>query len=447
MTHHAHNDIERENAKQWADEARAPRPSGGDRPPVTVCLADLPVEQIDWLWPKFIAVGKITIIGGMPDTGKTMLTADIAARLSAGRPWPDTPNTPNPAAGVLFLNGEDGLSDTINPRLVAAGANRAVIHAVALMGEPGQKAQRWFTLDDLPTLERAVGETPNCRLVIIDPAAAFLGEVSENSNAEVRSLLGPLADMASRLGVAIVLVTHTNKAVGQRAMHRLLGSVAWSGAARTAWIVMADPDDPDRRFLLNLKNNLSKDKSGLAYRIVNPGRLDWESGAVTITADEVLAAEASSGEERTAVEEAMDFLSERLASGAVPGLTVYEEARQAGITKKTLERAKGKLGVVSKPAAFRAPWVWQLPEPKGSGSHTSPSSPEIATPTGMAKCGADGELCAPDPEEWEERAAVLEHEQGRSREDAEAIARGELGGGNNTGKLESRTGALWHRVT
>lgn len=337
---------------------------GDDLGPVTVCLADIEPEPVEWLWEGRIPIGKITIIGGRPGVGKTMLSTYLAARVTTATPWCDGA-APCKLGSVLLVNGEDGLADTLRPRCDAAGADPAKIHALDILGDVPGRSVRWFTMDDIPRLKRAIGEAPDCRLVIIDPAGAFLGDRNENSNGEVRGLLGPLAALAAELRIAIVLIMHLNKSQGTDAMRRFLGSVGWAGAARAAWMIAEDPQDPTdpkRVLMLSVKSNLGAKMHGLAYRIGgDPPSLQWCDGPVTITADELVSMEGKGGEDPSKLEEAGRWLLQFLAAGPVTALTVQEQASKANIRWRTLERASTDLRIVKRPMGPRAPWVWELP--------------------------------------------------------------------------------------
>ncbi len=342
--------------------------------PVLLNLADVAPEPIRWLWPGRIALGKLTLIAGDPGLGKSLLSLDVAARVSTGSGWPDAPHEAGPPGGVVLLSAEDDAGDTIRPRLDAAAADVSrvtMLQAIHPGGGTGGDSGRPFNLaEDLPALEDAVRAVPDCRLVIIDPVTAYLGgAVDSHKAAEVRALLAPLGALAARCGVAVLAVTHLNKSAGGPAIYRAMGSLAFAAAARAAWAVTRDRDDPRRRLMLPLKNNLAPDLGGLAYSIEAMGAggqpvLAWEPEPVALSADEALGPDRGDG---GATERAAEWLADALADGPQPARELFERAERAGIRKRTLERAKGRVGAVAVKGGFGAGWEWRIiPEDRQS---------------------------------------------------------------------------------
>jgi len=261
-----------EDAPAWTlkTDAKASAPAGG---PVMVSLADVEAKPVRWLWPSRIALGKLTLLVGDPKVGKSFITLDLAARVSRGDGWPDCPACTSAPGGVVLLSAEDDLGDTIRPRLDAAGADVSRIKALVAVKrfdfKAGGERQCFFDLsEDLAAMEQAILDVPDCRLVVIDPITAYLGAADSHKNAEIRGLLAPLSEIASRRRVAIVAVTHLRKGEG-RAMYRAIGSIAFTAAARAVFSVSKDKDDPtgQRRLVLPVGNNLGNDTTGLAYRL------------------------------------------------------------------------------------------------------------------------------------------------------------------------------------
>lgn len=341
------------------------------------CLADVEPTAIRWLWPGRIALGKITMIAGHPGLGKSFLTCDFAARVSAGLPWPDVRDL-CPQGQVLILNGEDDPSDTIRPRLDAAGADVSKVHFIDGVDSTREGEIDPFELArDTRLLRDHIEATPDVRLLVIDPVSAYIGQVDDHRNSEVRGLLRPLADLAHETGVAIVLVTHLNKGVGE-AINRVIGSIAWAAAARAAWAVIRDPDDEKRRLLLCLKNNIGLESLGMAYRIASPpgegdlaalsavGRVEWESEPLSVRADDVLGAPRGEGvlDLAPARAEAVGFLRELLKHGPVASEQIKIEAKSADVKWASVRRAKETIGIVARKVGFgeKAGWCWVLPE-------------------------------------------------------------------------------------
>ena len=341
--------------------------------PVLTCLADVQAEPIRWLWPERIALGKVTLLVGDPGLGKSFITLDMAARVSTGTPWPDCPQILNPVGGVVLLSAEDDLADTIRPRLDAAGADVSRImamEAVKVAEINGPERQGLFNLaKDIDALAHAIEQTPGCRLVILDPITAYLGGTDSHKNAEIRSLLAPLSDLASNHGVAVVAVTHNRKGDGS-AIHRAMGSLAFIAAARAAFSVGKDPGDPTgrRRFMVPTKNNIGNDETGLAYTLASASCNDtavveWEADPVEISADDLLATYTtkSPGPDPVERDEATVWLAEALADGPRPAKELLAQAKKDGISEGTLKRAKRELGVIASKDGWDGGWVWRLP--------------------------------------------------------------------------------------
>ena len=335
--------------------------------PVLVRMCDVQVEQVDWLWPGRFALGKLTLISGDPGLGKSFVTLDMAARVSRGLAWPDAPGVATIPGGVVLLGAEDALADTVRPRLDAAGADVNRIVAIqAIESRVDKGTQRTFDLArDLLALEAAIQSVEGCRLIVIDPISAYLGGVDSHKNSDVRGLLAPLGAIAARHHVAVVAISHNNKATGGQAIHRTMGSVAFVAAARAAWLVCKDKDDPSRRLLLPIKNNNAPDLGGLAYRIESTGadgcpKVRWELGAVMMSADEALGGDLGG---QSKLDDAIGFLSNNLRDGPKPTATLLAAAKEAGFSERTIDRAKSASGVRARKEAFGGPWVWELGEP------------------------------------------------------------------------------------
>lgn len=374
LVEHRGGDVDpiRAEVEALADKTTAttPKPAPIDGAPVVVRLADVQPEPVAWLWPGRFALGKLTLIAGDPGLGKSFLTLDMASRVSTGAGWPDRPSERITPGGVVLLSAEDAIADTIRPRLDAAGADVArivALEAIRSVGDNGRESARAFDLSrDLPALEAAIRSVEGCRLVVIDPVTAYLGGVDSHKNAEIRGLLAPLGAIAERHRVAVVAVTHLNKSGGGPAIYRAMGSLAFAAAARAAWAVSKDKDDPRRRLLLPIKNNIAPDTGGLAYRIEPLGvdgcpALAWEPDPVSISADDALAGDRDDGGGRTERDDAADWLRDLLAHGPRPARDLERDARDAGYSIATVRRAKAASGVVSRKPAFGGPWEWVLP--------------------------------------------------------------------------------------
>jgi len=331
--------------------------------PVLRRFSDIEPEALRWLWPGRVPLGKLTLLIGDPGLGKSLVTIDIASRVTRGASFPDGAECER--GEVLFLSAEDDAADTIRPRLDGAGADVSRVHtldAVRVQLTDGKTSEKAFSLEtDIGHLESALDRHPNIRLVVVDPLSAYLGGTDSHSNAEIRGLLSPLAAMAARRKVAVLCVTHLRKSPGN-AVHRAIGSIAFAAAARAVWAVAPDPADVECRLLLAVKQNLSASAAGMAFRILAPGgtaRVEWEAGVVNLTANDVLGGvELQQGQ--SARSEAIEWLRDLLADGPVAQGTIRSEAESAGLSWATVRRAKDALGVVAKKSTYHGGWEWRL---------------------------------------------------------------------------------------
>jgi hypothetical protein len=334
------------------------------------CIADVEPRPVRWLWPGRIARGKVFMLAGHPGLGKSQLCVSIATIVTTGGLWP-VDRTRSERGTVLIFSAEDDPEDTIRPRLEAAGADLTRVHvleAVAVREADGSMKRRGFSLaEDMPRLAAKLAEMQDVALVIIDPISAFLGDTDSHQNAAVRAVLAPLADVAAKHGAAVIAVSHLRKSTAGEPMHNITGSLAFVAAARAAYIVAKDQADPQRRLLLPAKNNLGDDQTGYAFRIepatlpsgIATSRVTWELERVTVTAEEALAPP-EDREERSALEEAADFLRAILADAPVPAKKVYAEANDAGHSQRTIRRAAKAAGVEQFKDGMKGGWLWKL---------------------------------------------------------------------------------------
>lgn len=353
----------RELVSAWAASPVFEPGTEAKHAPVGTLVSEVQSERVSWLWPGRIPFGKLTVLDGDPGLGKSALTVDLAARVSVGRPWPD--KTPINAAGVVLLNAEDGLADTIRPRLEAAGANLDRVLALATV--PDGDSERLLSIpEDLPIIKRGI-ERVGAALVVVDPLMAFLsGDVNGHRDQDVRRALAPLAILAEETGAAVVVVRHLNKATGGAAIYRGGGSIGIVGAARSALLVAKDPEDEDRRVLAPLKANLGPPAPSLAFSLEEAanGAVRVEFRGETRHGAEALLAAPSDPEERSALDEAREFLADALKDGPVGAVEVKKDAQKADVKDATLRRAKTTLGVRSRKEPDGL-WSWSLPSETG----------------------------------------------------------------------------------
>jgi hypothetical protein len=339
---------------------------------VTVSLADVVPERVDWLWPGRLPLGKVVVLDGDPSVGKSTAAVDFAARVSTGRAWPD--GAANRRGSVLLLSAEDGLADTIRPRLDAAGGDPANVHAlteVRYLDEDNQEQVRPVSLSDLAAIEHAVRKT-SAVLIVIDVLMAFLpSKVDSHRDQDVRGVLSGLAAMAERTRSCVLLLRHLNKAAGGSAMYRGGGSIGIIGAARVGMLAAIDPDDQTRRVLAGVKSNLAPMPDALAYALVDSpdhgcARIEW-LGTSTHSAGALLAGPRDD-DERTERDEARDWLLDYLKRDddqgwEAPSALIKKAAHAEGISERTLKRAKASAGVghYSTKTTPRSTW-WTHPD-------------------------------------------------------------------------------------
>ena len=368
--------------------------------PDLVCAADVAPVAVRWLWPGRVPLGKVTLVVGDPGCGKSLLALDIAARVTRGLPWPDQAapsqeplvsregaaaeggaletreakrETPCPVGSVVLLSAEDDLADTIRPRFDAAGGEAGRL--VELRSARRGQGRRGFSLaSDLDALRQAIEETGEVRLIILDPLTAYLGGMAGHGNAQVRALLAPLAELAEEANAAVVAVTHLNKNARVSLIYRAMGSLGFVAASRAVWAVLPDREEPGRMLLAPIKCNLAERPTALAFRIVrSPGAtgapaLAWEPEPVEFaTGDERWTARVPRDAEWRA---AAEWLREALARGAVSCEKVEELAREKGIPRYSLLRAKRHIGAVADRDASHYSWVWRLPGAEAPGPLT-----------------------------------------------------------------------------
>ncbi len=247
----------------------------------TTCLLGIKPQPLDWLIPDLLPLGKLFVLAGDGGLGKSSATLHIAADLSQGRCCCGLTYDKPAHARTLLVSCEDDLADTIVPRLLAHNANLGMIDKVngliktypIVEGERRVSEKIPFSLAQVKPLGDWLTVHPDCRLVVIDPATAFVGAagIDDHRDSELRSLLGPLHELAGERKISIVLIMHCNKGGAAKATNRVLGGVGYVNASRAAFLVCQDPDDKTRRLMLPLKYNLTGDQDVTA-EVTPPAR-------------------------------------------------------------------------------------------------------------------------------------------------------------------------------
>ena len=326
------------------------------------------VEQIEWLLYPFIPFGKVTIIQGDPGEGKTTMVLQIIAKLTRGEPIllkqqsqkeaqkdskenlkqkvlsQDNPIQP---VNVIYQTAEDGLGDTIKPRLLAAGADCSRVQVIDDREQP-------LTMLDV-RLEEAIMQT-KARMVVLDPIQGFLGtDVDMHRANEIRPLMKRVAVLAEKYHCAIILIGHMNKNSNGKSSYRGLGSIDFQAAARSVLIVGRLKDEPETRVMCHVKSSLAPEGKSVAFRLDKETGFQW-IGEYDISADDLLSGDARGQKSRIAKE----FLLDILADGGMAQKKIEEEASKQGIKKKTLRNAKQELEIDSIKRGNQ--WFWILSE-------------------------------------------------------------------------------------
>ncbi len=308
-------------------------------------MEDIKCENVEWLWYPFVPYGKITIIQGDPGEGKTTLVLQMIAKLTRGETIINS-ETKEPI-NVIYQTAEDGLSDTIKPRLVAANADCSKVLVIDDKETP-------LTMLDV-RLEKAISET-GARLVVLDPIQGFLGaDVDRHRANEIRPVMKHIAEIAEKYRCAIILVGHMNKNSNGKSSYRGLGSIDFQAAARSVLIVGRVKGEPEVRVVCHVKSSLAPEGKSIAFRLDKEEGFQW-IGEYDVSVDDLLAAD-NRGQK---VREAKEFLKEILKSGSMTQKEISEEAENHGIKNKTLWNAKSDLKVES--VKIGNQWFWMLPK-------------------------------------------------------------------------------------
>ena len=317
--------------------------------------SEVPVKSVEWLWYPYIPYGKVTVLQGEAGDGKSTLILKLAAMLTRGEPMPFTDGEGAEPVNVIYQSTEDDADDTIVPRFIAAGGDTDRLLFI-------NEKEQYLSFSDERLLE-AIRQT-KAKLIVLDPLSAYIGEsTSINSANEVRRQFRPLIDIAKEQGCAILIVHHMNKAIGQKALNRGVGSVDIVGAARSVLLVgRTDKERPDERILAQVKSNLAPTGNAILFSVDESG-IHWLEETAR-TADEVLGnVFAGVGRPDEQMQKAKEMLSALLAdTQPKPQSEVMRHLKEAGVSESTAKKAKALLGIRSVKQGVQ--WFWFLPEGK-----------------------------------------------------------------------------------
>lgn len=308
-------------------------------------MSEVQSQEIEWLWYPFIPYGKLTIIQGDPGDGKTTLVLNIAAKLSKGEGLDEQMKVTEPV-NVIYQTAEDGLADTVKPRLELAGAD---CEKIAVIDESDKSLSM---IDE--RLEEAIIKT-GAKLLILDPIQAYLGGGMDMNRAnEARDMTKKLGALAEKTKCAIILIGHMNKAAGNKAAYRGMGSIDFFAVARSVLLVGRVEGEENLRAVVQIKNNLAAFGHPKAFALSEDG-FHW-MGDYEITVDEVLGGIAPKANKMELAKRLLRDLAEM--QNAVQSNEIFDLAEEQGISKRTLENAKKELGIRAK--KINNSWYWEL---------------------------------------------------------------------------------------
>lgn len=311
-------------------------------------MSDVKLQSVDWLWYPYIPFGKITIIQGDPGEGKTTLVLRLAAVCSTGTALPGMDK--REPFTVLYQTAEDGLGDTIKPRLIDAGADENMIFCI-------DESDQCLSLLD-KRIEDAIVQT-GAKLMILDPVQGYLGDkVDMNRANEIRSVLKKVSAVAERTGCAIVLVGHLNKAQGSNSSYRGLGSIDFRAAARSVLLVGRLKKEPHVRVIVHDKSSLAPEGKSMAFNLGNENGFSWLEGYSDITADELLCG--YSNETKTSIAERL--IRDMLEDGREVNVNkILSAAKGKDISERTVNNAKSRIPNIQTRKVGKG-WVWSMPK-------------------------------------------------------------------------------------
>ena len=318
-------------------------------------MEDVVSKEVEWLWYPYIPYGKITIIEGDPGEGKKTLVLKLAAALSRGLPLPCDDDKEYEPIHIIYQTAEDGIEDTIKPRLEKAGADCSMIRVI-------DETDKELSMTD-DRLEQAIIDT-GARLIILDPIQAYIGATVDMHRAnEIRPVLKHLGIIAEKHNCAIILIGHMNKASGSKSTYRGLGSIDIQATARSVLLVARLRDKPNIRIMAHDKSSLAPAGDAIGFEMTEDNGMVC-IGPYDITIDELLSGNEGRGKKKLDIAE--NFIKEYFGSNKViPSNEIMMEAAKRSIKRNTLLSAKKKLGITSdkeKAEDGTIYWTWVMPE-------------------------------------------------------------------------------------
>jgi hypothetical protein len=307
-------------------------------------MADVEAKEVEWLWFPYIPYGKITIIQGDPGEGKTTFVLRLAALLSKGEKLPCSDDAHEPI-NIIYQTAEDGLSDTIKPRLEEAEADCSMINVI-------DESEIPLSMCDT-RIEDAIAKS-GAKLIILDPIQAYIGaNVDMHRANEIRPVMKRLGEIAEYYSCAIVLIGHMNKSKGSKSTYRGLGSIDFQASARSVLIIGRIKDNPQVRVIAHDKSSLAPEGDSVAFELDKEEGFKW-LGQYDITVSDLL-----SGSVRVNKSElAAKLITDVLAKGEVKHSIIMEKARAMNISKRVIDEMKMKLSVASN--RRKDGWYWQM---------------------------------------------------------------------------------------
>jgi hypothetical protein len=344
-------------ANQSDEESDPDEPPMDPVPHLSIPIADVRQEGVSWLWPNYVALGKLTLLDADAGIGKSTMLIDLAARVTTGRMMPDGSRSDlREPSTVLFASGEDSASDTLLPRFRAAEGDEERMHLVRrVQRRHGSLGSEDWVLPTHYSQLRTDIERLDIKLLCIDPLTAFVSrDVNLREEQAVRAALGPLRTIGEETGCAVVLVRHLTKSGKGNALNRGMGAVAIGALARAALTVGRDPDDPtgERCVLVGSKSNIGTLAPGLSFEVVtdqthNCSLILW--GNPVDTSAETLLSDGHDGEGRSEQVEIAEQLQLATKSGPIRVRDAREAIESAGFraSDKTIQRAARRAGLVT----------------------------------------------------------------------------------------------------